>query len=65
MRKCIRCGADMKEDCTIKVEDGGYGIVMSVDANKLFGGRIGNPKVAICPTCGEVSIYIENTEQLK
>ena len=65
MRKCIRCGSEMKENCTIKVEGAGYGIVMSSDANKLFGGRMGNPKVAICPECGEVSIYVSDTKNLK
>ena len=43
MRKCLRCGTEMKEDCT----------------------RIGKPKVAICPKCGEVSIYIEDVDKLK
>lgn len=53
MRKCLRCGTEMKENCAIKVEGAGYGIIMSSDENKLFGGRIGKPKVAICPKCGE------------
>ena len=44
MRKCLRCGTEMKENCAIKVEGAGYGIVMSSDENKLFGGRIGKPK---------------------
>ena len=57
MRKCLRCGTEMKENCAIKVEGAGYG-------NKLFGGRIGKPKVAICPKCGEVSIYVEDVEKL-
>ena len=65
MRKCIRCGNDMRENCTIKVEGGGYGIVMSTNENKLFGERIGKPKVAICPKCGEVSIYVEDVSKLK
>ena len=64
MRLCIRCGSEMKENCAIKIEGAGYGIVMSSDENKLLGGRIGKPKVAICPNCGEVSIYIENTKSL-
>lgn len=64
MRKCLRCGAEMKENCTIKVEGGGYGIVMSINENKLFSGRIGKPKVAICPKCGEVSIYVEERKKL-
>ena len=65
MRKCIRCGNEMKEGCAIKIEGGGNGIVLSADENKLFGGRIGKTKVAICPNCGEVSIYIEDLEKLK
>ena len=65
MRKCIRCGSEMKEGCAIKIEGAGYGIVMSSDESKLFGGRIGKPKVAICPECGEVSIYVEDLHKLK
>ena len=65
MRKCIRCGAEMREDCAIKVEGAGYGIVLSPDAGKLFGGRIGQPRVAICPECGEVSIYLDDVSKLK
>ncbi len=53
-----------EKNCAIKVEGAGYGIVMSSDENKLFGGRIGKPKVAICPKCGEVSIYVEDVEKL-
>ena len=65
MRKCLRCGSDMKENCAIKIEGAGYGIVLSIDENKLFGGRIGKPKVAVCPTCGEISIYTEDIERIK
>jgi len=32
------------------------------DENKLFSGRIGKPKTAICPKCGEVSIYVKDVE---
>lgn len=65
MRTCIRCGAQMKEGCTIKIEGGGYGIVLSTEENALFKGRIGKPGVAICPNCGEVSIYIKDIEKLQ
>jgi hypothetical protein len=66
MRKCVRCETEMKEGCAIKVAGAAYGIVMSTDENALlFGGRIGTPKVAICPKCGEVSIYIEDVDKLK
>lgn len=65
MRECIRCKTEMKEDCTIKVQGAGYGIVMSIKSDKLFNGRIGEPKVAICPQCGEVSIYVEDVSKLQ
>ncbi len=62
MRKCIRCGSEMKENCAIKTP---YGMMLSSDEKKLVGGKLGKPKVAICPECGEVSIYLENLEKLK
>ena len=65
MRKCIRCGSIMKENCAVKVEGAGYRIILSSDESKLFGGRMGKPKVAICPECGEVSIYLDDVERLK
>lgn len=52
MRECIRCGTEMRENCGIKVEGAGYGIVLSADE-------------AICPKCGEVSIYLEDLDRLK
>ena len=36
MRKSLRCGTEMKENCAVKVEGAGYGIVMSSDENKLL-----------------------------
>lgn len=65
MRKCMRCEEEMIENCGIKVEGAGYGIVMATDDKKLWANRIGKPKVAICPKCGEVSIYVANVECLK
>ncbi|HJB42665.1 MAG TPA: nucleic acid-binding protein [Candidatus Gemmiger avicola] len=65
MRTCLRCGAAMQENCDLKVEGAGYGLVLSNDAGKLFGGRIGKPCVAICPQCGEVSIYLPEPSRLK
>lgn len=64
MRKCLRCGTEMVEHCAIKVEGAGYGIVLATDERKLFSPRIGNPKVAICPNCGELSLYMEHPEAL-
>ena len=41
------------------------GLVLTDDENKWWGGRMEQPKVAICPQCGEVSIYLENVDKLK
>jgi len=65
VRKCVRCGEEMKENCDLKVDGFASGIAMYAKENSLFGGRIGKPKIAICPNCGEVSIYIEDTDALK
>ena len=40
-------------------------MVLSTQENKLFSGRIGKPRVAVCPVCGEVSIYLEDVDKLK
>ena len=64
MRKCIRCGADMVEGCAIRQSDNACGIVI-MDSDRLFAKTIGKPKAAVCPECGEVSIYLENLDRLK
>lgn len=66
MRKCIRCQSEMRENCSIKIEGGGgLGIVMAIDEKFIFPHKIGRPKVAICPRYGEVSIYVQNIEDLR
>ena len=65
MRKCLRCGAEMKENCDLRVQGAGYGLVLCKDVDKLFGGRIGKPKVAVCPQCGEISLYLDEVEKLR
>jgi len=65
MRTCIRCNATMIENCGIKVQNAAYGIVLTDDESKWFRGRMEQPKVAICPKCGEVSIYLENVDKLR
>ncbi len=54
MRKCIRCGAEMEEDFTFT---GSYGNVIR---KKGFTGKAVYPKAAVCPKCGEVSIYVDD-----
>ena len=38
MRKCIRCNTAMVENCGIKVKGAAYGLVLTDDENKWWGG---------------------------
>lgn len=58
MRKCIRCGAEMEENFKFT---GGYGNVIR---KKGLTGKAVYPKAAVCPQCGEISIYVDE-EQLE
>ena len=64
MRLCLRCQTPMVEDCDIKQELSGYRLTVSNKTNVVFAGRIGPPCVAICPKCGEISLYIEDVSKL-
>lgn len=63
MRICKQCNNEMITGFDIKVEGGVYGIKVAKD-DSLFAKRLDKPKVAICPKCGEISLYIENPEQI-
>ncbi len=64
MRKCLRCQCEMLEDFDVKVQGAGYGVILS-DSEKIFAARLGKPKVAVSPQCGEISFYIEDVNLLK
>jgi hypothetical protein len=51
----------MIEGFDVKVEGAGYGIKIATGTG-IFASRIEKPKVAICPKCGEISLYIENVD---
>ena len=64
MRKCLRCGNVMNSNLKLKVNGGGYGIVVSIN-KKLSATTIGDVKVAVCPECGYMETYIDDTSELK
>jgi hypothetical protein len=53
----------MVQGFDIKIEGAGYGIKISKGTG-IFADRIEKPKVAICPKCGEVSMYIVNLKEI-
>jgi hypothetical protein len=53
----------MVEGFDVKVEGAGYGIKIA-SGTGIFASRIEKPKVAICPKCGEISLYIENIDEI-
>lgn len=63
MRQCIRCKAEMVEDLILRA--GGDAGNVIVSTNKFFGKSFGKVHAAVCPECGEISIYIEDTAKLK
>lgn len=64
MKKCPNCRNEMKEDCSIKIENGTHGIEV-YDESGLFSCSLGRPAVAVCPCCGEVSLYIDVSRMKK
>lgn len=59
MRKCIRCGAEMEEDFAFT---GGGGNVIR---KKGFNAKAVYPKAAVCPVCGEISLYVDDEKLTK
>lgn len=63
MRICSRCQSEMIEGFDVKVEMAGYGIKISKGTG-ILAKRVEKPKVAICPKCGEISLYVENLDEI-
>lgn len=63
MRKCLRCQEEMTEGLDIKVEGGAYGL--KVTEVGIFKDNLGKVKTAVCPKCGYLEMYIENTTKVQ
>lgn len=63
MRICKQCNTEMLTGFDVKVDGAGYGIKVT-ESTKIFSEKIEKPKVAICPSCGEISLFIENIEKV-
>ena len=63
MRTCKQCDSEMVNGFDIKVDGASYGIKITKNST-IFSERIEKPKVAICPKCCEVSLYIEKLDKI-
>ena len=63
MRKCLRCEAEMVENLSVMVSNGAYGI--DVREKGMFKNSLGKIKCAVCPECGYVETYVEDTDGIK
>ena len=64
MRKCEKCGTVMRADLRLKVNGGGYAIVVDVD-EKQKTTTIDDVRVAVCPECGYTEMYLEDLTKMK
>lgn len=63
MRECIRCKTVMIEKLNIMVNSGEYGI--DVREKGIFKDTLGKIKCAVCPNCGYIESYIDDTKKIK
>ena len=62
MRKCLRCEAEMVEELTVMVTNGGYGV--DVREKGLLKGSLGKLRCAVCPKCGYAETYVEDPQKI-
>ena len=63
MRKCLRCDKEMKENYDVKVEGAAYGLKITKPG--IFKDNLEKVHAAVCPECGYLEFYLENTEKIK
>lgn len=54
----------MIEGAGIRVDSSGYGIKLTSDET-IFAKSIGKIRAAVCPKCGEISLYVEEVDKLE
>ena len=53
----------MRENYDVKVEGGAYGLKITKPG--IFKDNLGKVHVAVCPECGYLEFYLEDTSKLK
>lgn len=67
MRKCVRCGVEMKEGLELKttMHCEAIRVVRSKTTGTLSKNYLGDAKAAVCPVCGCLELYVEDLEQVR
>ena len=63
MRRCIRCACEMRENYDVKVEGGACGL--KITKQGIFQDNLGKVHAAVCPKCGYLEFYLEDTAKLQ
>ncbi|WP_024615413.1 hypothetical protein [Clostridium sp. Ade.TY] len=66
MRKCLRCNEIMAEGYMLKTEN--FTAQASVVLGKgsgILSDNKGKIKAAVCPKCGEISVFFDNLHKIK
>lgn len=63
MRKCIRCDVEMKENLDVKVE--GYAYGLKITKPGIFKDNLGKVHCAVCPECGYIEFYLDDTNKVR
>lgn len=64
MRKCLRCGTEMTEGFVLMQE---LSLLLEIKLadNENSLNKFGDLRAAVCPKCGEVSLYSENSDLIE
>ena len=63
MWKCIRCNRNMIENYDVQVEGSAYGLMITKQG--IFKDNLGKVHAAVCPECGHLEFYLEDTKKIK
>ena len=64
-RTCTRCGSIVIEDGSIQTTEGIVLRFLARKEGKRLRVNLGPVKSAICPKCGEISVYVTDLDRLR
>lgn len=67
MRECLRCGETMLEDYILKTENftAQASVLLGKGTGLFCSDTKGKVRAAVCPKCGEISLFYDKIEKLQ